>query len=132
MTPNAAQPLLDVSHLPESAFGTRTALWWGNTLLLVIEGMMFALLAATYYYLRMDFTQWPPVQPHSQPPLARPLPNLPIPTIILALQLLGCAGMGVAHRGALGLKSTWVRAGMAISLLLGAASIVLRFREFYG
>jgi heme/copper-type cytochrome/quinol oxidase subunit 3 len=132
MTLADSPPALDVSRLRESGFGSRTALWWGNTLLLFIETVMFALLAATYFYLQMNFQQWPPVQPHTIPPLARPLPDLPVPTIILVLQLLGCGAMALAHRAALQLNGPRVRLGMILALMLGIASAVLRFREFPG
>src|SRR3954470_20606547 len=104
MSSFAPHAALDVARLPESSFGTRAPLWWGNTLLLFIETTMFALLAATYFYLRMDFEQWPPVQPHTQPPMYHPLPDLPIPTAILALQLLGCGSMAAVHIAALRLN----------------------------
>ena len=35
---------IDVSHLPDYAFGHRNLMWWGGTSLMLIEGMMFALL----------------------------------------------------------------------------------------
>src|ERR1051325_929667 len=51
---------LDVSALPPIASGERTTVWWGVLGLLVIEGTMFALLAATYFYLLRNFESWPP------------------------------------------------------------------------
>jgi heme/copper-type cytochrome/quinol oxidase subunit 3 len=132
MSEMSSHPIIDVSRLPQSAFGSRAPLWWGNTLLLFIETTMFALLAATYFYLRMDFGQWPPVQSNSIPPIEHPLPDLPLPSIILALQFAGCVTIAVAHRAALKMNGSLVRAGIALSLLLGIISIVLRFYEFPG
>jgi cytochrome c oxidase subunit 3 len=51
---------LDVSHLPRFAFGTRSILWWGTMGLVVIESTMFAILIATYFYLRTRTSEWPP------------------------------------------------------------------------
>jgi len=47
-------PALDVSGLPQSALDRRSLVWWGNTLLLVIETTMFALLVASYFYVIMN------------------------------------------------------------------------------
>jgi cytochrome c oxidase subunit III len=60
-----ARPALDVSHLPAYAFGPRGLMWWGTMGLLTIEGTMFAILIATYFYLRIYVPEWPP---HSPPP----------------------------------------------------------------
>ena len=52
--------LLDVSDLPTVVFGHRNVSWLGNIFYMTIEGMMFALLVATYFYLRTRSTDWPP------------------------------------------------------------------------
>ena len=59
-------PVLDVSGLPSVAFGKSNTTWLGNVLYMMIEGTMFALLFATYFYLRTRTDHWPPVQ---SPPL---------------------------------------------------------------
>jgi cytochrome c oxidase subunit III len=51
---------LDVSHMQEGATGPRAPLWWGTMGLVVIESTVFALLIASYFYLRMRYTEWPP------------------------------------------------------------------------
>jgi cytochrome c oxidase subunit III len=51
---------VDVSHLPEYAFGHRNLMWWGVASLMVIEGMMFALLIVSYLYLKGRSPEWPP------------------------------------------------------------------------
>ena len=43
---------LDVRGLPRYAFGAKSILWWGTMGLVAIEGTMFAILIATYFYLR--------------------------------------------------------------------------------
>jgi cytochrome c oxidase subunit 3 len=60
-----AEPLrpprtLDVSGLPSVAFGHRNTTWLANVFYMAIEGMMFALMFATYFYLRTRSTNWPP------------------------------------------------------------------------
>jgi cytochrome c oxidase subunit 3 len=51
---------LDVSGLPNVAFGHRNTTWLANVFYMAIEGMMFALMFATYFYLRTRSTNWPP------------------------------------------------------------------------
>jgi cytochrome c oxidase subunit 3 len=56
MSPRA----IDVSHLPEYAFGHRSIMWWGGASLMAIESMMFALLIVSYIYLKGRSPEWPP------------------------------------------------------------------------
>jgi len=51
---------LDVSALPSVAFGHRNTSWLANVFFMTIEGMMFALMFASYFYLRTRSTDWPP------------------------------------------------------------------------
>src|SRR3954465_9934254 len=51
---------LDVSGLASVAFGHRNTTWLANVFYMAIEGMMFALMFATYFYLRTRSTEWPP------------------------------------------------------------------------
>src|SRR5438309_10451597 len=57
--------VIDVSGLPEGTTDSRALIWWGNLGMMVIEGTMFALVIATYLYLRTVNIEWPPstVQP---------------------------------------------------------------------
>ncbi len=54
------RPALDVSALPTTAFGQRDPLFWGVLGIMSIEGTMFALMAASYFYLRGGAATWPP------------------------------------------------------------------------
>src|SRR5947209_8274560 len=51
---------LDVSGLPSVAFGHRNTTWLANVFYMAIEGTMFALMFATYFYLRTRSSEWPP------------------------------------------------------------------------
>ena len=53
--------VLDVSDLPSVTFGRKNVTWLANVFYMTIEGTMFALLIASYFYLRMRTTDWPPV-----------------------------------------------------------------------
>jgi len=57
----SAQPeRLDVSDLPNYAFGHRSTLWRGTAGFVVIEATAFALALFAYFYLRSKSPEWPP------------------------------------------------------------------------
>jgi heme/copper-type cytochrome/quinol oxidase subunit 3 len=60
MEPTRQRPVLDVAGLPELAFGRSNTTWLGNVFYMMIEGTMFALLIASYFYLRTRASDWPP------------------------------------------------------------------------
>jgi heme/copper-type cytochrome/quinol oxidase subunit 3 len=60
ITQNVRPMTLDVSNLPTVAFGHRNTSWLANVLYMTIEGTMFALMFASYFYLRTRSTSWPP------------------------------------------------------------------------
>ena len=62
MEPLRKRPALDVSSLPEVAFGPSNTTWLANVFYMMIEGTMFALLFASYFYLRTRTSSWPPIQ----------------------------------------------------------------------
>jgi heme/copper-type cytochrome/quinol oxidase subunit 3 len=110
--------VLDVSHLPEGTADSRSLLWWGNVGMLAIEGTMFALLVASYLFLKMKNLDWPPqtVQP----------PNLLYATIGLVLLVLSVAPMLLADRNALRDNVTAIRIGLALCVVIGIAFLWLR------
>lgn len=123
--------VIDVSGLPASAMDHRSPIWWGNTLLLVIETTMFAIMVATYFYVRVvDFDQWPPPSVNRLPVVYHSLPRLAIPTINLAVLLLSVVPMIWVDRACLARNVRAVRVGLSLCVLLGIATIVLRFYEF--
>ncbi len=117
------RPVLDASVLPDSAYGFRAPLWWGNLGLIVIEGMMFVLMVATYFYLRKNFSYWPPIS-------FRP----PAPTYgtILVVVMLVCLGLQeyvrrrAIHAGSRG--ALLVASAVTVVLCLGL--LFLRAKEF--
>jgi cytochrome c oxidase subunit I+III len=57
-----SRPVIDVARLPPYAFGQRSLIWWGTIGLIAIEGAMFAMLIAAYFYLKGRAPHWPPGQ----------------------------------------------------------------------
>src|SRR3954451_11431028 len=85
-------PRIDVSELPTTAFGTRDPLWWGVAGIMCIEGTMFAIMVASYFYLRGGAYVWPP-------PGARH-PGLGITSVNLGILLASIVPMHLAAQAA--------------------------------
>src|SRR5205823_4653051 len=56
----STRQVIDVSALPDYAFGPRAILWWGVLGLIAIEGTLFVLVIGSYFYLRLYVPDWPP------------------------------------------------------------------------
>src|SRR5918911_827968 len=121
---------IDVSDLPAHVEDHTSPIWWGNLLLLCIETTMFGLLVATYFYLRMNFTHWPPTRPEVS--LYHTNPDLGFSTANLLVLLLSVIPMAMVDRACLRFDLRTVRIGMTAMVLLGLVTIALRFFEFSG
>lgn len=121
--------VIDVSKLPHHEFDTYDPVWWGNNGLLAIETSMFAILIATYFYLRQNFALWPPPIAQLTAPL-RPLPELTYGAANTILLLLSCIPMIIADRAARRDDRDTTRIGLVICLVCGLAAMVLRGFEF--
>lgn len=125
----STRTVIDVSELPSHEFDTYDPVWWGNNGLLAIETSMFAILIATYFYLRQNFALWPPPMAQLTAPL-RPLPELGYATANTILLVLSCIPMIFTDRSARRGEVHRTQAGLTICLVLGVAAIVLRGFEF--
>jgi heme/copper-type cytochrome/quinol oxidase subunit 3 len=123
--------VLDVSEMPGTALDHRSPIWWGNTLLLFIETAMFGILVAAYFYLRLQFEQWPPPLVSHMPPDGHPLPELPVALAGLAVLIVSAAPMALSDWAALHRRTRLVVWGVALTILLGLGVIVLRWFEFH-
>lgn len=112
---------IDVSDLPTNAFGSRTLTWWGTLGILIIEGTLFALGIASYFYLRSRSQEWPP---------NLPLPSLlygSINTVILLVSLVpNQLAKWAAEREDLGGCRLWETVALAFTV----AFLVVRTFEF--
>ena len=126
------RPAIDVSHLPDHAFDWRAPVWWGNTLLMIIETVTIALLVASYFYLRRNFNVFPPPKVDVFPPIYKTQPMLLWGSINLALIVIGCIPMYITDMFARRMQRGGVLAGLAFMLLLGIATCWLRWKEFHG
>lgn len=113
---------LDVSGLPEVAVGSQNVSWLGNVLFLTIEGVMFALLIATYFYLRTRMTEWPPG--------GHPPPALRYGMINAALFLFSLAPARYIKRKAFQGERHAMSLGLMVLIFFGALTIFFRVFEF--
>lgn len=113
---------IDVSELPTVAFGHRAPLWWGVAGLVTVEGIVFALLAATYLYLRGGAREWPPPGV-AEPPLA-------LTTAALLVLLLSAWPMHLANKAAMAVRLRGVQVWLSVATALSVLFLVLRAWEF--
>ncbi len=112
---------LNVASLPTVVFSHRSLIWWGTAGLMAIEGTMFAITVAAYFYLRTRSSDWPPgLMP----------PKLLAGTLNLALFLISLVPnvrvQKVAEKG--DLRRSQI--GLVIMSLIGIGNIGLRVWEF--
>ena len=115
-------PTLDVSHLPEVVFGHKNVSWLGNVLYMTIEGVMFALVIASYFYLKTRSLEWPPG--HQAPPY----PGFGLASAIIFLVSV-IPARWVQRQAQAGDRAK-IRLGLVILALFGVIAIVLRVYEF--
>lgn len=121
---------IDVSELPPSAHDVRAPVWWGNTLLMVIESASVVLILAAYFFTRLRFDQWPPPLVHPLRSMAHPVPDLLVPTTNIVLLLLSVVPMLWADRASRKLEASKTYWNVALALAIACASAVLRYYEF--
>jgi len=118
---DARAPSIDVSGLPSFAFSHRSPMWWGTLGMMAIEGTVFALTVATYFYLRSHSDTWPMT--------ARP-PDLLWGTLNTAIMLLSAVPNHLAKRAGERYDVPGVRLWIIVGLVFGLAFIAVRVMEF--
>jgi cytochrome c oxidase subunit III len=113
---------LDVGGLPPGGFGTRSLMWWGTMGLVLIEGTVFALAIAAYFFLRTRMPVWPPdgVAP----------PDLLWGSLNTLILIVSMVPNELAKKSAEHVDLRGVRIWMVVCLLFGAAFNVARIYEF--
>jgi cytochrome c oxidase subunit III len=116
-------PIAEASALPDHAFSHHATKWWGNRLMIFVEGTALAILAASYFYIRLNFDAWPPPR--------TPVPDLGVSSINLLVLAVSAAPFWCAARVArLQARARVVGSWLALGVLFGMAAIVLRGFEF--
>lgn len=112
---------LDVSHLPNHAFGHRSVVWWATLGIIGIEGTMFALVMTSYLYLKGRAPHWPPgVEP----------PDLLWGTVNTVLLLASLVPNQLTKMAGERIDLPKVRLWMVICIAFAVAFNVVRIWEF--
>jgi len=114
--------VIDVSSLPDHAFGSRSIMWWATMLIIAIEGTVFALAIGSYFYIQGNEEAWPP------PDTA--LPGLLYPTINLFILLVSLWPNQMVKRAAEDMRVEETRRWMVIADLFALAFVVVRVLEY--
>jgi cytochrome c oxidase subunit III len=112
---------IDVSQLPSFAFSHRSPMWWGTLGMMAIEGTVFALVVATYFYLRSHSQTWP---------ITAPPPDLLWGTLNTAIMLASAIPNHLAKKAGERYDVAGVRLWIVVGLVFGAAFIAVRVMEF--
>jgi cytochrome c oxidase subunit 3 len=115
-------PVVDVSRLPTYAFGKQSLMWWGTLGIMAIEGTVFVLAVAMYFYLRERSLAWPPG--------GLPPPDLLWGTLNTLVLLVSIAPNWWAARVARQRDLPAVRIGLVLCLAFAAVFLVIRGFEF--
>lgn len=113
---------IDVAHLPDHAFGSRSIMWWGTFGMIAIEGTVFLLAIASYFYLQGNELAWPPPD--------TPLPGLLLPTINTLILLASLWPNQLVKTHAEEEDIAKVRLWMVIADLFAIAFVVVRGFEY--
>ena len=120
---------LDVSHLPMAAMDEHSPLWWGNLLLVFIETTTLGIMLASYFYLRMNYAEWPPPKVDVYPPILKPVPDLGAATADVVLMVAACLPMYWTDMAARRKERGSVLAGLALMFVVSLVAMFLRWRE---
>jgi cytochrome c oxidase subunit III len=116
-------PTLHAVTLTDQGFRHHAPIWWGNRLVMIIEAAGFAILIATYFYIPHNFDTWPPARTQ--------LPDLPIPTLNVAILVVSVLPMWYAAKLAVKHDRAKVIGSLLfVCVVFGIAAAVLRILEF--
>ncbi|HYC88725.1 MAG TPA: cytochrome c oxidase subunit 3 [Thermoanaerobaculia bacterium] len=114
--------VIDVSALPDHAFGSRSIMWWSTMTIVAIEGTVFALAIGSYFYLQGNEEAWPP--PNTA------LPGLLFPTINVFILLLSLWPNEMTKRAAEDMDLGRTRRWMVVADLLAVVFVAVRVLEY--
>ena len=111
---------LDVRDLPSIGFGPRSLMWWGTVGLMLIEGTVFALAVATWFYLRSHADRWPAFESP---------PRLLWGTLVTVAFVLSAWPAWQAQRAAERFDTRGVQRWLTASTLASLLILALRWQE---
>ncbi|MGH9279555.1 MAG: cytochrome c oxidase subunit 3 [Acidimicrobiales bacterium] len=104
--------------LAEHTSGPRSFGWWGMVWLIATEASLFALLIASYFYLRFrNGIEWPPEHIEA--------PRLALPLLMSAILWSSSIPVHIAHKAIEHGDQRRLKAGLAFGFLLGLVFLLL-------
>ena len=119
MSPSNPSNTLNLAGLPVLDISNKEPLWWGQLLLCMIEGSMFFMLIAIYFYLRLRVDVWP------GPGVI--LPGVVIPTVAFLPLIISTIGSYWASEAAKKDNRGGMILGLAVNLVFAGVFLALRF-----
>jgi heme/copper-type cytochrome/quinol oxidase subunit 3 len=113
---------IDISGLPNHAYGSRSIMWWMTFLVILIEATVFIATIASYFYLQGNEAAWPPPD--------TPLPGLKWPTINVFVMLVSLIPNQLTKRAAEKKDMLKVRIWLTIAVLFAVGFAIIRALEF--
>jgi heme/copper-type cytochrome/quinol oxidase subunit 3 len=112
----------DVAELPTHKFGPSSLTWWGIIGFMVIEGVAFGLVFATYFFLMGHEQGWPPE--------GRKAPDVLAGTLFTLVILLSEIPNTRIKKAARAHDIATVRALMPLMVAVGVVLLIIRGFEF--
>ena len=112
---------LDVSELPSYKFGHHSLMWWGVMGLIAIEGTVFAIAVAAYFYLWSQAGSWP---------MSAAPPDLLWGSINIVLLLVSIWPNHWTKKAGEDGDERRIKIGLVICVLLGVVMLAIRGMEF--
>lgn len=116
------RPVIDVRALSPYSYSTDGPLWWGMIGMIAIETAVFAVLIASYFYLKTQNDSWPLG--------GYDVPKLLLPTLNTVVLIASSVVMHWADKGAARDDQRRLRIGMLGAGLLALLFLVLKFIEY--
>lgn len=113
---------IDVSGLPDHAFGSRSVMWWGALGMIAVEGTVFLVAIASYFYLQGNENAWPPED--TLPP------GIFWATVNVFILLVSLLPNQIVKKAAEKMDMRTVRIGIVVADLFAIAFVVVRGFEF--
>jgi heme/copper-type cytochrome/quinol oxidase subunit 3 len=111
----------DVAAVARARRGPSTA-WWGMAMFIATEATLFAIMVASYFYLRFKNLQWPPQ--------GIPEPKLVLPLAMLAVLIATSAPVQLAARAGRAGRLGAVRAFLLLAFAGQATYLGISIHEY--
>ena len=119
------RPPPDATTLPDQGFRHHAPFWWGNAIVISLEGAGLAVLVFAYFYIWRNFDTWPPT--------GTKVPDLGISTINVVVLVVGILPMWhVAHLALRFERPRLLGLWLLVCVLFGFTAAILRVLEFRG